>query len=278
MDYNPSDKHVTYEKIIEKEKEKETDMGDIAGLMALMQNNRGMDLPGMLALCKDKGMDRGFGGEGIGLLVILLFFLMFNNGGWGNNRNASAAVEAVGADNCQRIIGIHDRISAAQAASTQGFFALDTKLCSSIAEVISSVRNQGDRTYDATRNVGDQVRDCCCALNNKLDTILCKVDGLYGHTSLLQERTHNEMQSMECRLQGSITENRRLMELGFERMSCKMDNMAKDSEIARLARENCELKATAQGNAIANAAVQQLQGFTLAHYLPTRPASSTPAA
>ena len=29
--------------------------GDIAGLLALMQGNKGMDLPGLLALCKDKG-------------------------------------------------------------------------------------------------------------------------------------------------------------------------------------------------------------------------------
>lgn len=60
-------------------------MNDIAGLMALMQNNKGMDLPGILALCQQKGYGREGGGwgDGMGLLVILLFFLMFNNGGWG---------------------------------------------------------------------------------------------------------------------------------------------------------------------------------------------------
>lgn len=40
-------------------------MGDIAGLLALMQGNKGMDLPGLLALCKEKGYDRGWGGEGM---------------------------------------------------------------------------------------------------------------------------------------------------------------------------------------------------------------------
>ena len=122
--------------------DKESGMNDIAGLMALMQNNKGMDLPGILALCQQKGYGREGGGwgDGMGLLVILLFFLMFNNGGWGNNGNKACAEGLVGADNCQRIIGLHDRISAAQAASTQGFFQLDTKLCSSIAEVIASVR------------------------------------------------------------------------------------------------------------------------------------------
>ena len=273
MEYTPSEKHVTYEKVIEKE----SDMNDIAGLMALVQNNRGMDLPGLLALCRDHGYDRGFGGQGIGLLVILLFFLMFNNGGWGNSRNAAAAVEAVGADNCQRIIGLHDRISAAQTVSTNGFNNLQTWLCESVANLTNSVRNQGDRTYDATRNVGDQVRECCCALNNKLDTILCKVDGLYGHTSLLQERTSNELQAMECRTQAAIVENRRLMELGFERMNCKMDTMAKDHEIARLSRENCELKSTLQGNAIADAAVARTQNFILAHYTPTHTTTTAAA-
>lgn len=65
--------------------DKESGMNDIAGLMALMQNNKGMDLPGILALCQQKGYGREGGGwgDGMGLLVILLFFLMFNNGGWG---------------------------------------------------------------------------------------------------------------------------------------------------------------------------------------------------
>ena len=36
----------------------ENSMNDIAGLLALMQGNKGMDLPGLLALCKEKGYDR----------------------------------------------------------------------------------------------------------------------------------------------------------------------------------------------------------------------------
>lgn len=35
-----------------------------AGLMALMQNNKGMDLPGILALCQQKGYGREGGGWG----------------------------------------------------------------------------------------------------------------------------------------------------------------------------------------------------------------------
>lgn len=42
--------------------DKESGMNDIAGLMALMQNNKGMDLPGILALCQQKGYGDGKGG------------------------------------------------------------------------------------------------------------------------------------------------------------------------------------------------------------------------
>lgn len=49
--------------IHENTEEKENNMNDIAGLLALMQGNKGMDLPGLLALCKDKGYDRSWGGE-----------------------------------------------------------------------------------------------------------------------------------------------------------------------------------------------------------------------
>lgn len=104
--------------------DKESGTNDIAGLMALMQNNKGMDLPGILALCQQKGYGREGGGwgDGMGLLVILLFFLMFNNGGWGNNGNKACAEGLVGADNCQRIIGLLDHISAASVVqSLQGF-------------------------------------------------------------------------------------------------------------------------------------------------------------
>ena len=165
--------------------DKESGINDIAGLMALMQNNKGMDLPGILALCQQKGYGREGGGwgDGMGLLVILLFFLMFNNGGWGNNGNKACAEGLVGADNCQRIIGLHDRISAAQAASTQGFFQLDTKL----------------------------------------------------------------------------------------------DNMQRDSEIARLTRENEALKNKAIADSTAASVVQSLQGFAISHYKPTQTATAPTA-
>ena len=165
--------------------DKESGINDIAGLMALMQNNKGMDLPGILALCQQKGYGREGGGwgDGMGLLVILLFFLMFNNGGWGNNGNKACAEGLVGADNCQRIIGLHDRMSAAQAASTQGFFQLDTKL----------------------------------------------------------------------------------------------DNMQRDSEIARLTRENEALKNKAIADSTAASVVQSLQGFAISHYKPTQTATAPTA-
>lgn len=155
----------------------ENSMNDIAGLLALMQGNKGMDLPGLLALCKEKGYDRGWGGEGMFLFVFLILFLFAGNGWNGLNRNQQQDFAAMAGNNCQSIIGLHDRISAAQAVSTNGFTQLQTWLCESIANVTNSIRNQGDRAVDATRNVGDTVRDCCCKLEASLASLNCKVDG-----------------------------------------------------------------------------------------------------
>lgn len=177
--------------------DKESGMNDIAGLMALMQNNKGMDLPGILALCQQKGYGREGGGwgDGMGLLVILLFFLMFNNGGWGNNGNKACAEGLVGADNCQRIIGLHDRISA----------AMECRL----------VQAQ---------------KDCCCEMNQR-----------------------------------------------FDRLDCKLDNMQRDSEIARLTRENEALKNKAIADSTAASVVQSLQDFAISHYKPTQTATAPTA-
>lgn len=120
-------------------------MNDIAGLLALMQGSKGMDLPGLLALCKEKGYDRGCGGEGMFLFVFLILFLFAGNGWNGLNRNQQQDFAAMAGNNCQSIIGLHDRISAAPAVSTNGFTQLQTWLCESIANVTNSIRNQGDR-------------------------------------------------------------------------------------------------------------------------------------
>lgn len=235
-----------------------TDMGDIAGLMALMQGNKGMDLPGLLALCKDKGYDKGgFGGEGMFLFVFLILFL-FAGGNMGlGGANRAAAAGLVGEDNCQRIIGIHDRISAAQAASTQGFQQLDTNLCSSIAEVIAAVRNQGDRSVEATNSVSRQLSDCCCAMQQKMDAVLCAI-----------KDTNRQVELSELRLGTKIDNLGAAQALGFERLGCKMDNIAKDTELARLQRENCELKTAQTANITADTAVRRLEGFLATHYQP----------
>lgn len=261
----------------EASEDKDNTMNDIAGLLALMQGNKNMDLPGLMALCRDRGYDRAFGNEGSFLFVFLLLFL-FAGGGWGNlgARNQAAFAEMAG-NNCQNIIGLHDRITAAQTASTNGFFALDTKLCSSIAEVMAAVRNQGDRTYDATRNVGDTVRDCCCTMGRNLDAIACKIDGVGAEVRLMQERNTNALQAMESRLSSQIKDNAAEMALGFERQSCLINSKFTDLEIERLRRENCELKSTLQGNAIADAAVARLQTFAINHYTPTKTTTSTAA-
>lgn len=59
-----------------------------------------MDLPGLLALCKEKGYDRGWGGEGMFLFVFLILFL-FAGGGWSNlGRGNQEAFAAMAGNNC----------------------------------------------------------------------------------------------------------------------------------------------------------------------------------
>lgn len=252
-------------------------MNDIAGLLALMQGNKGMDLPGLLALCKEKGYDRAWGGEGMFMFVFLILFL-FAGGGWGNlNRGTQDQFAHMAGQNLQDIIGLYDRLSANQTATQQGFQALDTKLCSSIAETITAVRNQGDRAYDATRNVGDAVRDCCCTMQRLIAELGCKVDGLYGHTSLLQERTVNVVNQRFCELENQLKDLQAQTALGFERQACLITNTATQTEMARKDREIENLKDTLRSTEIANRAVEQLKGFAVAHYTPTRTGANAPA-
>lgn len=258
-------------------------MNDIAGLLALMQGNKGMDLPGLLALCKEKGYDRGWGGDGMFMFVFLILFL-FAGGGWGNlNRGQQAEFAQMAGNNCQEIIGLHDRISAAQTAAAQSaaqtmnqFQQLQTWLCQSIDSVNAATRDQGDRIYDATRNVGDTIRSCCCDLNARLATVECELKGierdisdtnrnLSNQISLSQERTNNALERMECRLSTQIKETQ-----------CLITTTATQQEMDRLRRENESLRNTIQGNAIADAAVSRLERFATDHYKVTNiPATAT---
>lgn len=281
-------KHYTAEFTTTKHNNEDMNMNDIAGLLALMQGNKNMDIPGLLALCKEKGYDRTFGGEGMFLFVFLLLFL-FANGGWNGlgARNQAAFAEMAG-NNCQEIIGIHDRISAAQAASTQGFFQLDTKLCASIAETIAAVRNQGDRLYDATRNVGDTVRDCCCKMEAQMATMLCEIRGaqrdIRESTGLINAKIElealkqeNARAAMECR----IVQNQKdcCCELNhrFDQLECTISTNRLADENARLTRENAALRDNIRETRFADASVSRMQKFVIDHYTPTRTAAAAAA-
>lgn len=122
----------------------ENNKNDIAGLLALMQGNKGMDLPGLLALCKEKGYDRGWGGEGMFLFVFLILFLFAGNGWNGLNRNQQQDFAAMAGNNCQSIIGLHDRISAARAA-------MECRILQS-------------------------QKDCCCEMNQRFDRLECTIN------------------------------------------------------------------------------------------------------
>lgn len=261
--------------------EKENAMGDIAGLLALMQGNKGMDLPGLLALCKEKGYDRGWGGEGMFLFVFLILFL-FAGGGWGNlSRNNQEAFAAMAGNNCQDIIGLHDRIADARSVSQLGFQSLQTWLCESIANVTNSVRNQGDRTVDATRNVGDTVRDCCCKLEAALATLNCKVDGvsrdiressglINAKIELEALKAENARAAMECRIIQNQKDCCCEMNQRFDRLECTIQTNRLADENARLTRENDALKDTMRGDRIADAAVKRIESFVINHYTPNR--------
>lgn len=250
MAYTPEELHAHMERLEDKVDDlntlnashKETGMNDIAGLLALMNSNKGMDLPGLMALCKERGYNTSFGGEGSFLFIFLLFFL-FAGGGWGNiGARNQEAFAAMAGNQCQDIIGIHDRISAAQAASTQGFQNIQTWLCESISNVVNNVRNQGDRAVDAVANVSAQMASCCCELKSRIDTVLCKVDGLYAHTSLMQERTVNAMQGMECRLSGQIRDLGNATALGFERQTNLINERFREEELNKLRSKVGELE------------------------------------
>ena len=269
--------------VISKTHHRSTDMNDIAGLLALMQSNKGMDLPGLLALCKENGYGDGMWGNNF-LFIFLLFFLM-GNGGWGGWGNRGVAEGLVGAENLSTITSLYDRISAAQAASDQGFSSMQTWLCQSISNVVNSVRDQGDRNYDATRNVGDAVRNCCCQMEALLATLNCKVDGVSrdirestaiigGKIDLAQERNLNAMQAMECRLSGQIKDLGAATALGFERQACLIKDTAMQQEMNELRKENANLKLAQSQQWQTNAIVAQLKDFAVHHYTPT--ATTTP--
>ena len=257
-----------------KEEKEESKMGDIAGLLALMQGNKNMDLPGMLALCKERGYDRGWGNDGMFMFVFLILFL-FAGGGWDNlGRGRQQQFQDCAGVSCGPIVEMYsqlkDQIFNTQTTLSTQAQQLQTWLCQVTDAINAATRNQGDRAVEATQSVKDQLFQCCCDVKGLIAGVQNKVDGLYGHTSVLQERNINAMQAMECRLQGEIKENRRIIELGFERASCERRDLAKDQEIARLSRENDNLKNTLRDTTIANHATEKMQAWFLNNYTPTR--------
>lgn len=269
--------------------DKESNMGDIAGLLALMQGNKGMDLPGLLALCKERGFDKGWGGEGMFLFVFLILFL-FAGGGWNNlGRGNQEAFAAMAGNNCQEIIGLHDRIADARSVSQMGFQQLQTWLCESIANVTATIRNQNEGNLVAIRGVNDAVKDCCCKLNAELATLNCKVDGLERDIketgSLINAKIELEALKQEnarAAMENRILQNQKdcccEMNQRFDRLECTLQTNRLADENARLARENEALKDTLRGDRIADAAVARLEKFAINHYTPTRTATSTPTA
>jgi len=265
---------------------KERDMGDIAGLLALMQGNKGMDLPGLMALAREKGYDKNWGGEGMFIFVFLLLFL-FAGGGWnGLNRGQQTDFAALAGTNTEEMVGLHDRIADARAASSLGFQQLQTWLCESISNVISATRNQGDRIADVTRNVGDTVRDAAARLDlavagivNRADSVARDVkegNGLISAKIELEAlKAENARNALESRVLQGQKDGFLILNQRFDQLENKMTNQALTEENARLTRENATLRDVIREDKIADKTVARLEGFALRNYAPTRTSSTT---
>jgi len=261
-------------------------MGDIAGLLALMQNNKGTDLPGLLSLAKERGYDKGWGGEGMFLFVFLILFL-FAGGGWGGlNRGQQADFAALAGTNAEELVGLHDRIADARNATQTGFQQLQTWLCESISNVISATRNQGDRIADVTRGVGDSVRDCCArldltlaGLNNRIDNTARDVKE--GNTLLASKieleslKAENARQAMEARVLQGQKDGLLIINQRFDQLENKLAATQLAEENARLTRENNSLRDTIREDTIANKTVARLESFAIRNYTPTKTTTST---
>lgn len=272
------------------EKEKNS-MNDIAGLMALMQGamqgKSNVDIAGLMALCKEKGYDRSFGGEGAFMFMFFLLFLLFG-GGWGGiGRNNQGTMEAmVGAQTCQDIIGLHDRISAAQSVSTNGFQSLQTWLCQAIDAVNASTRDQGDRVYGAVRNVGDAIRDCCCNLEARLTAVGCDINNLARSVSdvnanlsakieLEQLKAENAREKMECRLLQGQKDLMCDMNARFDQLNTTIATNRLQDENTYLARKLQKAEDALRGKFIADQTLASMQNFMIQHYTPTAGTTTT---
>jgi len=265
---------------------KDKDMGDIAGLLALMQGNKEMDLPGLMALAREKGYDKNWGGEGMFIFVFLLLFL-FAGGGWnGLNRGQQTDFAALAGTNTEEIVGLHDRIADARAASSLGFQQLQTWPCESISNVISATRNQGDRIADVTRNVGDTVRDAAARLDLAVAGIVNRVDnvardvkegnGLIGAKIELEAlKAENARNALESRVLQGQKDGFLILNQRFDQLENKMTNQALAEENARLTRENVTLHDVIREDKIADKTVARLEGFALRNYTPTRTTTTT---
>ena len=259
--------------------ERDSSMNDIAGLMALMQGNMTKDLPGMLALCKERGYD----GQQWWWIIILLFLFGGGNLGWGNNR--SCATGLLGVENLQMITSTYDRladlknaVTLSQADTANRFGQLDSHLCEAIANVINQVRNQGDRSNDQLNDVSRQISSCCCDLKAILSGISCEIRGVGRDVNDARIAIDQRIALSEERIGSKI-------ELGNERLACLIKDHAKDAEIARQNREISQLQsALAQStmwnkmNKVAARAVEDLEEFSINHYTPTRTVGTTTGA
>ncbi len=180
-------------------------MNDLAGLLALMQNNKGMDVPGLLALCKDKGYGDGAFGGGGSFMVIFLILLLFTNGGFsGLGGGGQAAFNSLAGGSAQDILDIYAKIDSGNTATNNlvnsRFDNLNTNFVEGMARLLTAVRDQGDRVISATTSISEQMARCCADMRAAFADLRCEIRDLKSEIALAQERTLRHMDDKFCHL------------------------------------------------------------------------------
>lgn len=208
---------------------------DLAGIMALVNSNKGMSPEALMAMCKDKGMG---GGGDLFVLILLLLLLGGGNGGGllgGGNGNAAGV-----------------------AAANQNF---DTNV---LLRAVDG--NAADiRALSQQLNCDfNSLKECCCTVKNGIDS-------LAGEVRSTSKDVINAIQAGNCQLsrqladcccsiekqilQQTNTINNGFSQVGFQQSQDKCDilhtikadgdatrSLIRDNEFSRLREENVALK------------------------------------
>lgn len=183
--------------MMENEKIYITNPGIDPGLVALMQNNKGMDPAAMMAMMNG---NNGFGGNGgwWWIFIIVILWWAWGGNGWGNNGNNGgsnadfARLAALGnADNntdllMQALNGNRDAINSLANVVNCDSKAVDQAICSiqsAIQQVGCDCKYSSSQVINAIQsgnmNLAQEIANCCCNTQRSIDSVnlnLTKLD------------------------------------------------------------------------------------------------------